>query len=304
MCRRTSLFAPQPVVEARFGAEALHELRPRYNVAPGDDLAVITNEAPHAIDGYEWGLIPHWADDPEATHRPINARAESVSTKPFFRDAYANRRAMVHVDGYYEWLERRDGTKQPYRIARADGEPFALAGLWERWENGRTYETVTVVTTAANDRVRPIHDRMPVVLPPDRERDWLATDGGEDLLEPYPGDDLAAFPVSSFAGLLTAVGDRAHRPGRDDPDRPGQVRLNDLRSVRPAVCAGNVLLNRPNRPISPVSAPDPFVSIGVDGPPRRPLAIATSKYSIGNAPTESPRRRPAMVYQGYVMAAS
>ncbi|MFB6068773.1 MAG: SOS response-associated peptidase [Halobacterium sp.] len=207
MCGRTSLFAPQPAVEARFDAEAAAPLRPRYNVAPGEDLAAVTNEAPATIDHLEWGLLPHWADDPTTSHRPINARAESVAEKPSFRDAYRERRALVLVDGYYEWLERPDDTTQPYRIERRDGEPFALAGLWERWSGEHTRDTVTVVTTAANDRLRSIHDRMPVVLSPDREREWLDAGAGEDLLTPYPEDDLRAYPVST----------RVNDPANDDP---------------------------------------------------------------------------------------
>ena len=226
MCGRTSLFTPQPTLEERFDATAAHPIRPRYNVPPGDDLAVVTNEAPETIDLYEWGLVPHWADDPGAIHRPINARAETLANKPMFRDALDRRRALVLVDGYYEWLERRDDTKQPYRIARQDGEPFALAGLWERWENGSVHETVTIVTTAANDRIRPIHDRMPVVLPRDREDEWLDRGNAGSVLGPYPLDGLTAYPVS------TAVND----PANDDPtivdpidpDRTGQTGLDEF----------------------------------------------------------------------------
>ncbi|MFB6267634.1 MAG: SOS response-associated peptidase [Halodesulfurarchaeum sp.] len=205
MCGRTSLFLPQAVVESRFDATYEGSLPSRYNIAPFDDLAVITGDAPDTIDLLEWGFLPSWADTPERTHRPINARSETARESPMFRDAFEERHCLVLVDGFYEWQDRERGGSQPYRIEKPDEEPFALAGLWEHWEDGgeddadvQALDTVTILTTDANDLLEPIHDRMPVVLPPDREREWLAGNGGtaEDLLDPYTGGDLEAFPVS------------------------------------------------------------------------------------------------------------
>ncbi len=198
MCGRTSLYLPQAVVESRFDAEATEPLEPRYNVAPFEDLPVITNARPEAIDQFVWGFLPEWAEDPEESYRPINARAETVAEKPMFRAAYEAKRCLVLVDGFYEWQEREAASSQPYRIQRADEEPFAMAGLYSQWAaNGSSLETVTIVTTEANDLLEPIHDRMPVVLPPDVERQWLDTDGNpEDLLRPYPDEDLEAYPIS------------------------------------------------------------------------------------------------------------
>lgn len=198
MCGRTSLFVPQSVVEDRFNAKAVKPLTPRYNIAPEDDLACITNADPAAIDLLEWGIVPHWVEDPDDFPRPINARAETVSEKPTFREAFRNRRCLVLADGFYEWKGPR-GNKEPYRITRVDEAPFAMAGLWEEWSpNGHTLRTVTILTTAANEVVSPIHDRMPVILTADHEQAWLTTDGVSmgDFLEADPADELRAYPVS------------------------------------------------------------------------------------------------------------
>lgn len=230
MCGRTSLYLPQAVVESRFDAEATEPLEPRYNIAPFDDLPVITDDAPAAIDQFEWGLLPAWADDPEDSYRPINARAETVAEKPMFRDAFESQRCMVLADGFYEWQEQPGGHSQPYRIEREDEQPFAMAGLYTVWsENGAEMETVTIITTDANDRLEPIHDRMPVLLPEDRERDWIeAADGTavEDLLQPYPEDDFEAYPISR------AVNDQANDSAavieQTAPDPETQAGLDDF----------------------------------------------------------------------------
>jgi putative SOS response-associated peptidase YedK len=177
---------------------------------------------PETIDALEWGLIPHWAETASG-NRPINARAETVTEKRSFRDAYENRRCLVLADGFYEW-QGADGGKQPYRVTLESEEPFAMAGLWERWQPPQKQtgladfgdgqpdaetdpvETFTVITTEPNDVVGELHDRMAVVLQKDEEQRWLA-DGGADLLQPYP-DEMTAYPVS------TAVND----PSNDRPD--------------------------------------------------------------------------------------
>ncbi|MFB6112591.1 MAG: SOS response-associated peptidase [Halodesulfurarchaeum sp.] len=200
MCGRTSRYLPQAVIEARFDAESEQPLEPRYNIAPFDDQAVITNDAQDAIRLYEWGFLPEWADDPNSTHRPINARAETVGETPMFRDAFRARRCLVIVDGYYEWQEQDRGPKQPYRITLSGEDPFAMAGLYSRFEeNGTTLETTTIITTDASAVVESIHDRMPVILPRESERTWLEADDLDakaSLLSPYSDSDLVAYPVS------------------------------------------------------------------------------------------------------------
>jgi len=209
MCGRHSLFAPPSVLEERFGAAFGADVtyRPRYNVPPGRGTAVITNEAPATIQEFRWGLVPQWADDPGGGF--ANARSETAAEKPAFRDAWSSRPCLVLSSGYYEWRETTRGPNRPYRFHRGNS-PFAMAGLWSVWEGGgEAVHTVTVLTTDPNDVARPVHDRMPVVLPSGAEAAWL--DGGPDeratLCRPYPGDDLTADPVST----------RVNDPANDSP---------------------------------------------------------------------------------------
>jgi putative SOS response-associated peptidase YedK len=205
MCGRMSLFVDPDDLVDRFDADLDFEYERRYNVAPGDELAVVPDDREDTITRQDWGLVPSWADDPDEGPRPINARAETVDEKPTFSDAFERRRCLVLADGFYEWAGSR-GSKRPYRVHLTGNEPFAMAGLWDRWENGSTIESVTVVTTDANDVVAPMHDRMPVILDPDAEREWLHADQSRahELLEPYGCDDLEAYPIS------TAVNDPAN----------------------------------------------------------------------------------------------
>ncbi|MFB6120524.1 MAG: SOS response-associated peptidase [Halobacteriaceae archaeon] len=205
MCGRNALFLDRRTLEARFDAELVVDggYTPRYNVAPGDRLEVVTNEAPGEIDRFHWGLIPEWADAPTARH--FNARAESVAEKPLFERASASRPCLVLSSGFYEW----DDANRPHRIYREDGA-FAMAGLWRVWRgDDGLVACVTVLTTEANETMRPIHDRMPVVLPPDAESEWLTADPGvrSDLCRPFSGD-LTVDPIS------TRVNDTAN----DDPN--------------------------------------------------------------------------------------
>ncbi|MGM0591106.1 MAG: SOS response-associated peptidase [Halobacteriota archaeon] len=223
MCGRTSLFTPLAELEARFDATAVEPFPPRYNIAPGEDLAVIRNDALDDIGLARWGLIPGWVDDVTDWPRPINARAETLSEKPSFRDAFERRRCLVLADGFYEWQRRPHG-KRPYRVALDGDAPFAMAGLWERWGDDDAVTTCTVVTTDANDLVAPIHDRMPVLLAPDEERTWLESDDADErrtLMDPYDGDDLVAYPIS------TAVNDPTYdSPGVIERDGGGQTGLD------------------------------------------------------------------------------
>lgn len=230
MCGRFSLYVPPDVLEARFDAEVSEEYHPSANVAPDQPVAAIRDDAPAEIGQLTWGLLPGWVDDPEGYSRPINARAETVAEKSSFRDAFEKRRCLVLADGFYEW-SGEPGRKRPYRVQRADGEPFAFAGLWESWAppsgaEGETRRTTTIVTTDANDVVEPIHDRMPVMLEPDEERRWLADgDPGElqSLLDPYPSGLLDAFEVS------TRVNDPANAsPAVAEPLDHGQSGLGEF----------------------------------------------------------------------------
>jgi len=210
MCGRNSLFTERDDLEERFGAEVVADggYAPRYNIAPGDGLEVITNEATDEIDRYHWGMIPFWTDEPE--EGIINARSETAPEKRVFEGAWRSRPCLVLSSGFYEWKSPNGGPKQPYRIHREDDTPFAMAGLWDAWEGAEgTISCATILTTEPNDLVEPIHDRMPVVLPDGAESQWLSAgpDARAELCRPYPDDDLAAYEVST----------RVNDPGTDDP---------------------------------------------------------------------------------------
>lgn len=176
---------------------------PRFNIAPTQEVPAVKldREGRRRLDFYRWGLIPFWAKDPKMGARMINARSETVETKPAFRNAFAWHRCLIPADGYYEWRKSADG-KQPYLFRLQGGGLFAFAGLWERWKSPQGDHTLscTILTTEANPLAGLVHDRMPAILPRDRHRLWL--DPGSEpevlksLLVPYAGTDLESFPVS------------------------------------------------------------------------------------------------------------
>jgi putative SOS response-associated peptidase YedK len=176
-------------------------IRASYNIAPTQGVAaVIAEDGKRKLQMLHWGLIPSWADDPSVGNRMINARGETLSTKPSFRKAFKNHRCLVLADGFYEWQKGANG-KQPYYVRMEDDSPFAFAGLWESWQNGREIRSATIITTDANDVVAPIHNRMPVILHPEDYELWLDPDFEEKeplstLLKPYPAEAMEAYPVS------------------------------------------------------------------------------------------------------------
>ena len=168
MCGRFTQERPASELAEIFAAEPLaDELGARYNVAPTDEASVIVQrDDRRAVTAYRWGLVPHWATDAKSASRMFNARAETITASPAFREAFRRRRCIVPVDSFYEW--KREGTvRQPYRVSRDDGLPLALAGLWAGWRDPETEEvrrTFTIVTTTPNEAMADLHDRMPVVL--------------------------------------------------------------------------------------------------------------------------------------------
>ena len=192
MCGRFAQKSSAKKISKQFKVEEVPPLVERYNVAPTQAVLAVRE----ASDGrealfFKWGLVPRWAKDPGIGHKLINARAETVTEKPSFRDAFARRRCLVPLDGFYEWARRGD-RKRPFYFHMKDGEPFAVAGLWERWEgDGGPLETCTLLTTEANELLAPYHDRMPVIVGPEDYDLWLArglTDVSvlRHLLSPYP----------------------------------------------------------------------------------------------------------------------
>jgi putative SOS response-associated peptidase YedK len=205
MCGRFTLRTPAKDFARLFALDDVPELQPRYNIAPTQTVAAVRlspERENRELVMLRWGLVPFWADDPKTGYRMINARAETVGTKPAFRQAFVKRRCLIVADGFYEW-QKRNGSKQPFLIHRQDDRPFAFAGLWERWDKGEEeIESCTIIVTEANDLLEPIHDRMPVILDPDDYDLWLDPEFGDrnklgDMLRPHSGEGLEAYPVST-----------------------------------------------------------------------------------------------------------
>jgi putative SOS response-associated peptidase YedK len=179
--------------------------RPRYNIAPGQQVAVIFNrEGARTLAMIQWGLVPSWAKDPAIGNRMINARAETLAEKPSFKRLIGKRRCVVPADGFYEWRKERK-RKVPMRIRLKSEEPFGFAGLWDSWRkpDGKELQSFTIITTEANDLLGPIHDRMPVILAPDGEKLWLESSLQDfskvsSLLKPYPSDQMEVYEVSTL----------------------------------------------------------------------------------------------------------
>jgi len=231
MCGRYSLNATPEELAQVFNLsleEVQRIFEPRYNIAPSDRVLAIRER--YKGSGREpvllkWGLVPHWARDADWAGRTINARAETIEAKPAFRDPFRERRCLVVASGFYEW-QKSGGRKQPYMVRREDAKPLAFAGLWDRWHGGaqEVVESCTIVTTDANETVRPIHDRMPVILRPEDYDVWLDSKVSDPsrllgLLEPFPDRELTAYPVSSLV----------NKPANDVPEcvQPIQLSLLD-----------------------------------------------------------------------------
>jgi putative SOS response-associated peptidase YedK len=189
--------------------------KPRYNGAPSQDLVVIRrhpNIGENQPDLLRWGLIPYWVKDEKGGRKPINARAEGIAGAAMFKAAYAKRRCLVPVNGFFEWKAIKGvKAKQPFAIAMRDDSPFALAGIWENWKHPQTEEwlrTFCVITTTANELVAQIHYRMPVIIPPESYDRWLANiePDPRDLLVPYPSELMKMWPIST----------RVNKPENDD----------------------------------------------------------------------------------------
>ena len=206
MCGRFSLTSRGQRLRQRFGLSAEpDELTPRYNIAPTQPVLVIPNRTQRLLRPARWGLIPNWAKEASIGNRMINARAETLTSSNVFRDALELRRCLIPADGFYEW--KREGPKQrtPFYIHSRDGEPFAFAGLWDVWRprGGDPIASCTIITTAPNELVATLHDRMPVILPPEAYDTWLAPaplspEKLMPLLVPYPAEALQAYAVSSL----------------------------------------------------------------------------------------------------------
>ena len=198
MCGRFRLISSPAAISQHFGFDIPLPFEPRYNIAPSQNLLAI--KASNEPVMMRWGLIPSWAKDPAIGNKMINARAETVAEKPSFRSAYRSRRCLIPADGFYEW-SRQGAVKQPYHIRRDDHGLFCFAGLWEEWSGSEaSISSCTIITTDANSLIKPIHHRMPVVVPHHDYGAWLTGDRSETdaLLSPYEWLGFAAVPVSSY----------------------------------------------------------------------------------------------------------
>jgi putative SOS response-associated peptidase YedK len=239
MCGRYELHSHPAAIALTFGLASPPSVHARYNIAPMTEVGIVrvSAEGHRELVRMRWGLVPRWAKDPSIGARMINARGETIADKPSFRMPYRRHRCLLPADGFYEWRAAppqagagEPSRKQPIHIGMADGSLFGLAGLYERWrgEDGNVLDTCTIVTTAANALLAPIHDRMPVIVAREHYSRWLdpANDAVADLIVPYPAAEMAYYPVSSRvnnvrhddASVLDRVEPAAvERDGEPDP---------------------------------------------------------------------------------------
>ena len=222
MCGRFSqVLSPKQIEEAFGPVTVSEELAPNYNVAPTQQAAVLTNREPTQLQLFEWGLVPFWSKDGKNNARMINARAEGIFDKPAFRKAIRERRCLVPADSFYEW-KRIGKSKIPYRILPADVRRPVLvfAGIWEFWRNPADPEqsklSFSIITTAPNKEMRPVHDRMPLVLAKAEQQEaWLYAENEEEisqLLQPATDDTLRLYTVSQQVNSVRNNGASLHDP--------------------------------------------------------------------------------------------
>lgn len=233
MCGRFVSNTPPEELASYFDAESIVDVTagPNWNVAPTQQVFVVMSDgSTRVVDALRWGLVPSWAKDPSVAYRMINARAETVRTKPAFRSAFKSRRCIIPADGFYEWKPMAAGQvggpdapatksaakpkKQPYFIHRPDGEPYAFAGLWERWEgaDGTEIRSCSIITGDPNNEMAKLHSRMPIILPPTRWEEWLdPTNDDRDalggLLVPAPSQLISFHAVSTEVNSARNQGD-------------------------------------------------------------------------------------------------
>jgi putative SOS response-associated peptidase YedK len=219
MCGRYVQRTPAKTLSKEFQVSEMPEIKPRYNIAPTQDILSIRRiEDEREAILLKWGLVPSWAKDVSIGAKLINARSETVTEKPSFREAFKKRRCIIPADGFYEW-QRTGGKKQPYFFRMRDERPFGFAGLWEKWRDadGQVLETCTILTTEANEVLRPVHDRMPVILHSEDYDLWLDEDARQqdlrkDLLRPYTSAEMVSYPVGTAVNSTNNQGAELIRP--------------------------------------------------------------------------------------------
>lgn len=208
MCGRFTLTAGlSDVLDAFSIDEANYEYSPRYNIAPSQTIAVVADhDGRRVLEGYRWGLVPRWAKDIKIGFKMINARAETLDTKPAFRSLLARNRVIIPADGFYEW-KQDSNDKQPYRFQLKDRGVYGFAGLYDEWidPEGEVLRSCTIITTRPNALVQNVHDRMPVILDESAVNEWLNPERTKsehvlELLQPYPAESMISYPVSKAVG--------------------------------------------------------------------------------------------------------
>lgn len=208
MCGRFVKTSTREELSRRFGFDdvpAGNLFDPRYNIAPSQEQPVlIISEDKRVVSQMKWGLVPSWSKDPKIGYKMINARSEGIEEKPSFKNPLKKRRCLIMADGFYEWYKPDKKIKMPYFFKLKSGEPFAFAGLWDLWSKGdEPLKTFTIITTQPNELMKPIHNRMPVILKESEESKWLdpeITDYREllSLLKPYPSEEMECYQVSTI----------------------------------------------------------------------------------------------------------
>lgn len=212
MCGRYVLSATPEQLQQEFNLAELPTIESRYNIAPSQPMAIITNDAPQEVTLVKWGLVPHWSKDPAIGNKMINARSETAAEKPSFRASFKYRRCVIPASGFYEW-KKTDNGKIPQYIYLQDEPVFSFAGLWSVWtdpEGGELW-TATILTTDANDKMKSLHDRMPVILPRESRELWLDKEADpaalQSLMKPYDKGTIEYYPVSKAV----------NKPANDNP---------------------------------------------------------------------------------------
>jgi putative SOS response-associated peptidase YedK len=211
MCGRFILITNlSTIVDTYHVQEVDYEYLPGNNISPGQQIPAIVHDDKTRLVGFRWGLIPSWAKDPSIGNKMFNARAETIAEKPSFRDAFKKRRCLIIADGFYEW-QRQEKGKKPFHISLKSGEPFGFAGLYETWmsPDNLPIKTCTIITTESNELIKPIHDRMPVIVLKEKEGTWIDK-GIQDkevlkaVLKPYPAEDMRLAEGLASFNMITS----------------------------------------------------------------------------------------------------
>jgi len=239
MCGRFALTAPASRIAEVFGVDVSFDLLPRTNIAPSQEvLSLLGTGDARSLAMLRWGLIPSWAKDRKIGYRTLNARSETVASKPAFRSAFKRSRCAVLADGFYEWKRLSKTDKRPHLFRLSSGDPFGMAGLWAKWtdpETGEEVRSASILTTSGNALMKPIHDRMPVILGPRQLDLWLADDTSpaelQALLRPYDAAQMTVREVSKYVNNARHEGPMCQEPPGLEQERRATPKSEDTQEV-------------------------------------------------------------------------